>query len=581
MKTLPIFLLLSMWLLAQWGQAETDSPAPQTEGDFSRSKMEGDDFVARPIEEIEELFRQKQYQAVIDECERLIAYDPGRWEARWARLKLSECYTALGQLEKAGAILAEGEDEISHPREQAEVLMWQLRHAVGKRDLNNAYKLADELTTKFIGDYHALEAMEAIIESYLEDNRLDEARQRIDQMLKQYPFQDNLLWLAIHLGERYRDQGLHQQAILLFQEIQNSHSDRVEIFVQLAATYREMGNLDQAIEACNAAISTFPAHWEIVHVWSMMGDIHQQKDDLRGALKAFLTAGEFRGTDQAREALRRAEKLYQELGESDQAIELLTKLSVQGAPDSFDADILRDLASAYAEDFDYVRAESTLKNLVESYPQTHQAHEAMMQLLEMYWETNQREKAIDFFGYLLPNPSPYLRRQAIQRFIEVSHEEGMIAELEGRNKLSELAEMFRQAVAKAPNLAAALVPLRGLAVIAQWMENWEEVVKVNTRLIEDYDDLIITLEARERLAECYKAKGKFGQALDQVNRILAIAPEGPRAPSAMLRAAHYQLAQELEQSNALERLRELAEKYPNSEEGHRAREMLEQFGEDR
>ena len=32
-----------------------------------------ENFVAKPIEEIEELFHQKQYQVVIEECERLIA----------------------------------------------------------------------------------------------------------------------------------------------------------------------------------------------------------------------------------------------------------------------------------------------------------------------------------------------------------------------------------------------------------------------------------------------------------------------------------------------------------------------------
>ncbi|MCZ6680756.1 MAG: hypothetical protein O7E52_26300 [Candidatus Poribacteria bacterium] len=64
-----------------------------------------------------------------------------------------------------------------------------------------------------------------------------------------------------------------------------------------------------------------------------------------------------------------------------------------------------------------------------------------------------------------------------------------------------------------------------------------------------------------------------------MDQILVIAPEGPRAPSAMLRAAHYQLAQELQQSDGLKRLRELAEKYPHSEEGEQAREMLEQFDE--
>ena len=141
--------------------------------------------------------------------------------------------------------------------------------------------------------------------------------------------------------------------------------------------------------------------------------------------------------------------------------------------------------------------------------------------------------------------------------------------------------MLRQAADKAASPAAALAPLRGLAVIAGWQENWDEAIKVNTRLIEDYEDLLINLQARERLAECYRAKGEFDKALDQVNQILAIAPDGPKAPSAMLRAAHYQLAQALKQSEALKLLQELAEKYPNSEEGHEAMEMLEQFGERR
>ena len=89
MRTSSVVLILLFALMSiSWAQSHGD-----------------DDFVAKPIEEIEELFRQKQYQIMIEECERLLAYDPWRWEAKWARLKLSECYAALGETENAQATL--------------------------------------------------------------------------------------------------------------------------------------------------------------------------------------------------------------------------------------------------------------------------------------------------------------------------------------------------------------------------------------------------------------------------------------------------------------------------------------------
>ena len=122
-------------------------------------------------------------------------------------------------------------------------------------------------------------------------------------------------------------------------------------------------------------------------------------------------------------------------------------------------------------------------------------------------------------------------------------------------------------------------PLRGLAVIAQWQEDWDEAIKINTRLIEDYDDLLIALQAREHLAECYGAKGEFDKALDQMNQILVLAPDGPKAVSVKLHVAGYQLAQGRDPSSALNLLQEIAEKYPNSEHGHEAMEILERFKE--
>ena len=43
---------------------------------------------------------------------------------------------------------------------------------------------------------------------------------------------------------------------------------------------------------------------------------------------------------------------------------------------------------------------------------------------------------------------------------------------------------------------------------------------------------LITLQARERLAECYGVKGEFDKALDQINQILVLAPGGQKALSA-------------------------------------------------
>ena len=573
MKLCPIFLLVVL-AICQWGYAETIS-ASDTEGSPA-SAEEKESFVARPIEEIEALFHQKQYQIVIEECERLIAYDPFRWESHWARLKLSECYTALGQPEKAQAIWAE--NEMASPEQQREVLVWQLHYAIESGKLDNADKLVDKIETKFIGEDFVLEAIGGIIDSYRERGQLKNARRRIDHMLQRYPFQEQTFSLSYRLGEHYRDRGEHGQAIELFEKIRKSHPYRVEASVQLASAYRDIGKFDHAIEACNAAIETYPAHWTVVHVWSILGEIYQETGDSQAAFKAFLTASEFRGTDQARWALRRVAQFHQESREFERAVEILTELSVEGLPDRFDAEVLINLAEVYSDTADYDRAESTLKELIESYPQSQHAQEAMLRLLEMYWDIDQREKAVDFFRSLLVHPNPHLRAEVIRRFIEESHEEGILPELEGRDKLPELAKLLRQLVDRATTPAVALGPLRGLAVIAQWQDNWEEGIKVNTRLIEDYNDLLIELQARERLAECYGAKGEFDKALDQINQIDVLAPGGRKALWAKLHLAYHQLKHNRNHSGALKRLQEIAEQYPNSERGHEAMEILEHFG---
>lgn len=573
MQRLATFLLIVL-VMCQWGYAEPIPPTSRPEkGPASTETTEN--FVARSLEEIEELFHQKQYQIVIEECERLIAFDPHRWESHWARLKLTECYTVLGQPEKAQPLLAEA--EMSHPEAQKEVLVWQLHYAIENEKLDDADKLLDKIETKFVGERFVLEAMERIVDAHREQGRIEDARRRLDQMLHRYPFQEQTFWLSFRLGEHYRHRGAHQQAIELLEEIRKKHPFRLEVFVQLAHAYRDIEEFDRVIETCNAAIKTYPAHWTIVHIWLMLGDIHQEKGDRQAAFKAFHTASEFRGTDEARWAFRRVAQFHQQAGESEQAVEILTKLSIEGWPDRFDAEVLMDLAEIHRSKSDYERAESIFKELIESYPQTEHAQEATLQLLEMYWETGRSEKAIGFLGSLFAHPNPHLRLHVFRRFIEYSHREEIVHELEASGKLPELAKTLHRLTDRATNPAAALGPLRGLAAITEWQDDWDEAIKVNTRLIEDYDDLLITLQARERLAECYGVKGEFDKALDQINQILSVAPDGQRAVSAKLRLADHLLDDDPNSSIGWKLLRELAEEYPNSEEGHEAREILERF----
>lgn len=577
MQRFPTFLLIVL-AVCRWGDAETIAPLPNAEGGPASAEAV-ENFVAKPIEEIEELFHQKQYHIVIEECERLIAFDPYRWESHWARMKLSECYTVLGQPEKAEAILVEA--EMSHAEGQGEVLIWQFHYAIENGKLDDADKLVDKIEARFIGEDFVLEGMEQIIDAYRERGQLEDARRRLDQMLHLYPFQEQTFWLSFRLGEHYRDREEHGQAIELFEKIQKNHPYRIEASVQLANTYRDIEEFERAIEVCNAAIETNPTHWTVVHLWLMLGDMYQEKGESQAAFKAFLTASEFRGTDQARWALRRVAQLHQQLGESEQAVELLTQLSVERLPDRFDAEVLINLAAVYADSSDYERVESTLKELIESYPQTQHAHEAMLRLLEMYWETNQYEKAVDFFRSLLAHPNPHLRLQVIHRFIEESHNEEIHHELEASGKLPNLAKTLHRLVDRATSPAAALAPLRGLAAITEWQDDWDEAIKVNTRLIEDYDDLLITLQARERLVECYSVKGEFDKALDQINRILVLAPGGQKAVWAKLRLAGHQLEHEHNRSSALKLLQEIAAQHPNSEQGHEAMEILKHFEKDR
>ena len=114
-------------------------------------------------------------------------------------MKLSECYTALGQPEKAAeAILVEA--EMSPAEGQGEVLIWQFHYAIENGKLNNADKLADKIEANFIGEGFVLEAMERIIDAYRERGQLEDARRRLDQILQRYPFQEKTFWSSFRLG---------------------------------------------------------------------------------------------------------------------------------------------------------------------------------------------------------------------------------------------------------------------------------------------------------------------------------------------------------------------------------------------
>ena len=121
--------------------------------------VEEDDFVSRPIEEIEELFRQKEFDIVIDECKRLAAYDPWRWEAKWALMKLSEVYESIGDVGQAQAIRERLKAQTSHPRERAEIMLWQLRHMVDVLEGRTEHRIPP------LNSLKQMRVMDAVLES--------------------------------------------------------------------------------------------------------------------------------------------------------------------------------------------------------------------------------------------------------------------------------------------------------------------------------------------------------------------------------------------------------------------------------
>ena len=538
--------------------------------------VEEDDFVSRPIEEIEELFRQKEFDIVIDECKRLVAYDPWRWEAKWALMKLSEVYESIGDVGQAQAIRERLKAQTSHPRERAEIMLWQLRHMVEKHDYEKVDEIVDEIITKLVGDYHPIEALGIAIDIDLQRDQYESAQKRIDFLVENYPLHELAMHSPIRLSERYREQDKLDKSLAVLLWLQEVYPRRVDVLVHLADTYRRMGEFDLALEVCDQAVVLAPMHSAILHTMRIKGDIHRQQGDLQGAIEAFTTAAEFRGVDEARWAIRDAAECYRQLGKYKHAIEMLDRLVKDTYPDHFVVEAHMEIASLHDQNRDFEKAEFVLKQLAEKYSQTHQGQEAMMRLLELYWQMNQREKAVDFLVYLVTaNPNPEIQQQVFHRMMNFG--EGIITEIEARGKLSELKLGLRRKVNQAKYPSEAVYSLRILAEIASRTEDWEQAIFANTRLVEDYHDLQIKLQSYQRLAEAYRKTEDLEQAIESLQRIIELAPNGIMVPETMLKLANFQLEQESQDSHIYKILQQLVEKYPGTREGQEASELLEQF----
>jgi len=62
-----------------------------------------------------------------------------------------------------------------------------------------------------------------------------------------------------------------------------------------------------------------------------------------------------------------------------------------------------------------------------------------------------------------------------------------------------------------------------------------------------------------------------------LRRIIELAPHGIMIPETMLKLAHFQWEHESKNSDTYKILRQLVEKYPGTEEGREAGELLERF----
>ena len=56
--------------------------------------------------------------------------------------------------------------------------------------------------------------------------------------------------------------------------------------------------------------------------------------------------------------------------------------------------------------------------------------------------------------------------------------------------------------------------------------DWSQSIFANTRLVEDFHDLQIMLQSYQRLAEAYREAEDFEQAVESLERIIELGPNG-------------------------------------------------------
>lgn len=538
----------------------------------SDEEFDQDEFIVLTQEEIEELFKTQQYERVVKECQKMVENFPWTWEARWAYSKMSEAYMAMGEHEKAEQALAEAESSIGHPRDAAEFISWRIQFAVQKNDLAEARKLCDEAAAKYAGEYTAVEMLRKMGEIYLDRGMVEEAKTLIKQLTDTYPFQEP--WLSMRLAEGYRERGQHEQALEIFKRLVETQEHFVEAWGQLAETYRRIGDSDEALAICDQIIAKFPDYPEIIHLLHLRGDILAEQGDLATAIEAYLAAGEYRGSEQAIYSIRQAAECHKRLGEIDEAVALYRKLAKGELVTSTTVEALQEIARIYQESGQFEEAIQTYQEIAENYPKTRQANESPFRIAEMYWEHGQHETASKMLMQLVTEShTPWMKRKALDMVGSfVGHErEGSFAK---RQELVKLTKLFQEMNERETNPMVKMELTRTLGWLMEARGRWMQVIPINQKLLNDYGrDLLIALEARQRLARAYDTIGDFEHALEQVEAILAVAPHGSYAPQAMLQAArcHLDLGNT---DKAKELLETVIKRYPNTEEAQKAQEMM-------
>ena len=104
--------------------------------------------------------------------------------------------------------------------------------------------------------------------------------------------------------------------------------------------------------------------------------------------------------------------------------------------------------------------------------------------------------------------------------------------------------------------------------------DWSQSIFANTRLVEDFHDLQIMLQSYQRLAEAYREAEDFEQAVESLERMIELAPNGTMVSETMLKLA---LLHWRESTDSHTGICQLVEKYPNTQEGQEASKILEDF----